>query len=79
MGLPSLYQLDANARSAMAAYTAHRRQVGRCRVPGADVLAGRDRRRPGPADGIHAPMAAGLSGDSPARTIGLPIKVTPVS
>jgi len=34
---------------------------------------------PGPQDGIHAPMAAGLSSGSPARTIGLPIKVTLVS
>ena len=79
MRLPALYQLDAMRGPQWRHTRLNGVRMADVGFRGAQVLAGRDRRRPGPADGIHAPIAAGLSGGSPVRTIGLPIKVTLVS
>jgi hypothetical protein len=79
MGLPGLYQLDAMRGPQRQHARLNGVRMADVGFRGVQVLAGRDRRRPEPADGIHAPTAAGLSGGSPARTIGLPIKVTLVS
>ena len=79
MGLPGLYQLDAMRGPQWRHTRLNGLRMADVGFRGVQVLAGRGLRRPGPAEGIHAPMAAGLSGGSPARTIGLPIKVTLVS